>query len=84
MNEIEKRFILIAEFINTAAGKENNDWLFCIHEEMPKQENGYDCGVFICEYAEYFCKNLLMDFNNSHMQDFRKKIAYDLYSRKLS
>lgn len=48
-----------------------------IHE-CPKQDNGYDCGVFTMMYADFLTDNLPLDFEQKDMPHFRKKIAADI------
>lgn len=31
--------------------------------DVPQQNNSYDCGVFVLQYAEYFMKNPFLDYN---------------------
>lgn len=48
---------------------------------IPQQENGHDCGVFACMYAEYITRNETIDrklFSQNDMEYFRKKMAYEL------
>lgn len=50
-----------------------------------KQANMYDCGVFVCMYADFLADSLpVWNVCSTHMQLFRKKIAIALYKRKLS
>lgn len=45
----------------------------------PQQENGYDCGVFLCTYAECISRDELnFSFSQVHMPYFRQKISYEL------
>lgn len=36
--------------------------LLCVHQEIPQQLNGSDCGVFICKYADYISRDKPMTF----------------------
>lgn len=46
---------------------------------IPKQSNGFDCGVFLCVFAEYALRNWLdFNFSQMHMTYFRKKMLYEM------
>ena len=34
-----------------------NDVKYSIESDIPQQENSYDCGIFVCEYAEKITRN---------------------------
>lgn len=46
--------------------------------EVPKQSNNYDCGVFLCVYADYIAREGKFDFTKEDMKYFRKKIYYEI------
>ena len=42
-------------------------------EDIPRQENPYDCGVFLCQFARYYCGCLCPDrigFSQVHLSHF--------------
>ena len=41
----------------------------------PRQKNAYDCGVFVCMYADYIANGWPLVFNQSHMNHCRERIA---------
>ena len=43
---------------------------------IPRQDNGFDCGVFVCMYASYQMHRHEFDFKQRDMEDFRKWIAH--------
>lgn len=45
-------------------------------EGSPKQENGFDCGMFVCMYADYLMQDLPEQFSQEHMPMLRHKIAH--------
>jgi len=51
--------------------------------DIPLQENGRDCGVFVCLYAERLSRRAAFDFNQSHIQLYRQRIAYELLTGRL-
>lgn len=48
-------------------------------EILPQQRNGVDCGVFCIMFADFLSDDLELNlFDQSHMELFRRKIAYFL------
>lgn len=43
--------------------------------ESPKQENGYDCGVFMIANLSLLARDLPLDYSQKHILDFRKATA---------
>jgi len=54
-----------------------HDWKFEISSKnrVPQQKNGYDCGAFVCMYCYFISNDSTLDFNQSAVYPFRKKIA---------
>jgi len=53
-------------------------------QDIPRQTNSSDCGVFILQYAEYLARRTTFDFNKSHMPYFRKRMTYESLDRNLT
>lgn len=53
-------------------------WKFDNVRNIPQQENGSDCGVFSCMYAEFITRNRPIVFTQQHMQYFRMKMVYEI------
>lgn len=51
--------------------------------DIPKQQNNFDCGVFICVYAEHASRDSRFDFSQVHMPYFRKKILLEICTGEL-
>lgn len=49
----------------------------------PFQDNGLDCGVFVCTFAEYLSRNHDFNFDHTHMVSFRQLIAHELTIQRL-
>jgi sentrin-specific protease 1 len=45
---------------------------------VPQQTNCYDCGVFVCMYADYLIDDLPLTFTQDNMIHFRQKICADI------
>ena len=53
-------------------------WKLINAKKLPKQENDHDCGVFLCQFAEYTSRCALFTFDQSNMQYFRDKMIYEI------
>ncbi|TKY54157.1 Ubiquitin-specific protease ESD4 [Spatholobus suberectus] len=51
-------------------------------EDLPEQQNGYDCGVFMIKYADFYSRNLGLCFNQDHMSYFRRRTAKEILRLK--
>jgi len=52
-------------------------------DEMPKQNNGCDCGVFALLFAEYASRNAQFNFSQRHINAYRTKIVADVATMKI-
>ncbi|NXF69759.1 SENP2 protease, partial [Ciccaba nigrolineata] len=51
--------------------------------EIPQQENGSDCGVFMCKYADYISRDKPLTFTQNDMAYFRKKMVWEIIHQQL-
>lgn len=51
--------------------------------KVPKQMNGYDCGVFACIMAEYASKRAPFTFDQKHMPHYRNKMSHEIITGQL-
>jgi Ulp1 family protease len=51
---------------------------------IPKQTNGFDCGMFICLYARYYLLNDDFTFDQSMINSFRSHFKVELENMKLN
>jgi len=54
-----------------------------VFQDNPKQMNGSDCGMFSCMYAEYLSRKAKINFSQSDMPYFRRKMAYEISIARL-
>lgn len=52
-------------------------------EGIPQQNNGSDCGMFACMYAEYVSRGAPITFTQENMPYFRRKAVYEILKAKL-
>ncbi|KAL7597518.1 hypothetical protein Lser_V15G22911 [Lactuca serriola] len=46
--------------------------------DLPNQENGYDCGMFMIKYADFYSRDIGLCFNQEHMPYFRLRTAKEI------
>jgi len=63
------------------------DWVDLYDEEMPQQENGYDCGVFVCMVMEALSRGEEAEefvFDQTNMPYIRQRLSWEIGREKLS
>lgn len=65
----------VAQAVMSAPRRSPND--------IPKQLNGCDCGVFALMFAEYQSRDAPFTFDQRHMEYFRVKVVADIMSLKV-
>ena len=58
-------------------------WLLMNVKNCPQQLNYWDCGVFVCMFAEYLSRDAPLNFSQRHMDRFRRQITYEINRKKL-
>ncbi|XP_058070887.1 ubiquitin-like-specific protease ESD4 [Magnolia sinica] len=61
---------------------EGNAWTVREDTSIPKQTNGYDCGIFVMKYIDILCSNHILTGRDLRpfTSSFRESIAYDCLS----
>ena len=61
---------------------DKTEWTMNAHppEDVPQQNNDYDCGVYICIFAEFITFNLPLHFEQKHIDMCRNRIAMGILS----
>lgn len=54
-----------------------------VKRSCPKQNNGYDCGLFVCLYARNRIFGTHMSFAKRDMFDYRLRIAHELLEKEI-
>lgn len=60
-----------------------NNWRLSNASECPLQENHWDCGVFLCMYAEYLARDVPFNFNQDMMISLRRTILLEIKNKHL-
>ena len=65
-----------------------SDWIslnksVCIPPEIPKQDDGSNCGVFLLEFCRCLCSRQSFNFSSKDMPNSRARIKRELQNEKL-
>ncbi|XP_024022610.1 ubiquitin-like-specific protease ESD4 [Morus notabilis] len=55
-----------------------SSWKHEFVDDLPEQENGFDCGVFMIKYADFYSRGLGLCFGQEHMPYFRLRTAKEI------
>uniref|UniRef100_A0A914P9C1 Ubiquitin-like protease family profile domain-containing protein n=1 Tax=Panagrolaimus davidi TaxID=227884 RepID=A0A914P9C1_9BILA len=58
-------------------------WIQDRKQNIPIQQNGSDCGMFACKFAEYASRRAKIDFDQIHMPYFRKRMVWEIFQQRL-
>ncbi|KAG0495718.1 hypothetical protein HPP92_000409 [Vanilla planifolia] len=58
--------------INTSSWKKGSI------NDLPKQKNGWDCGMFMLKYTDFYSRGLNLHFDQEHMDYFRKRTVKEI------
>ncbi|PPR90775.1 hypothetical protein GOBAR_AA29927 [Gossypium barbadense] len=47
-------------------------------EDLPAQKNGFDCGMFMLKYIDFYSRGLSLSFGQEHMRYFRSRTAKEI------
>ena len=57
-------------------------WKKELATDIPRQSNGYDCGVFVCMYAECYSRQAKFNFCEKDMRDICPLIAWQILNQR--
>ncbi|CAG7727028.1 unnamed protein product [Allacma fusca] len=60
-----------------------DNWKAEIVQGIPQQQNGSDCGMFTCKFAEYLSRDAELNFKQEHMNYYRERMIYEIISGDL-
>ncbi|KAH7727498.1 Ulp1 protease [Aphelenchoides avenae] len=61
----------------------NIDFTLDSRQDIPRQMNGSDCGMFTCKFAEYASREAEINFDQRHMPYFRKRMVWEICQKEL-
>ncbi|KAJ2693591.1 SUMO1 sentrin specific peptidase 1 [Coemansia sp. RSA 1285] len=57
---------------------DDSGWTAVCDKKIPRQRNGYDCGVFAVTFAEYAARDAPFAFSQKNCSFLRRKIIYEI------
>nr|XP_023876063.1 ubiquitin-like-specific protease ESD4 [Quercus suber]POE81666.1 ubiquitin-like-specific protease esd4 [Quercus suber] len=75
--------VLARYFVDEVKDKSGKDidlssWQQEFVEDLPEQKNGFDCGMFMIKYADFYSRGLGLCFSQEHMPYFRQRTAKEI------
>jgi Ulp1 family protease len=55
-----------------------NSWRLKVVRDAPQQSNDFDCGMFVCKYADYLSSGCSLTFDQSLFPYFRKRMLIEI------
>ncbi|KAJ6803591.1 putative ubiquitin-like-specific protease 1B [Iris pallida] len=55
-----------------------SSWKLQTVNNLPMQKNGFDCGMFMLKYTDFYSRGLDLHFSQEHMGYFRKRTAKEI------
>ncbi|XP_078703251.1 uncharacterized protein LOC144928580 [Branchiostoma floridae x Branchiostoma belcheri] len=77
------RDYLVAESRKKGSEMNLSEWTACYPKDPPRQQNGSDCGVFVCRYAEYVSRGATIDFSQEDMRVWRMRMVLEILMKDL-
>ncbi|CAH2049719.1 unnamed protein product [Thlaspi arvense] len=59
-----------------------SSWKVEYVEDLPEQENRWDCGMFMIKYADFYSRDVGLCFNQEHMPYFRRRTVKEILRLK--
>jgi len=74
------RQYVVDEYISKKTGKfDLSKWRNHVPcTSIPQQQNGFDCGMFMCKYADCMARDLPFNFSQGDMSFFRKRLILEM------
>ncbi|KAJ0914842.1 putative Ulp1 peptidase [Helianthus annuus] len=75
--------VLAKYFVDEVKDKNGEDidvtsWQQEYVTDLPNQQNGFDCGVFMIKYADFYSRDIGLCFKQEHMPYFRLRTAKEI------
>lgn len=73
----------IANLFSKITNTRYNEWQIEIMKNIPRQNNSYDCEVFVCQYTYCISKGVAFNFKQNDMINMRQIMKEELATGKL-
>jgi sentrin-specific protease 1 len=73
---------LILQYFASLTNTGFSEWTIEVMRNIPKQENSYDCGVYVCQYSLCLSKGAPFTFHQRNMENIRKIMIEELTTMK--
>ncbi|KAJ1806790.1 hypothetical protein LPJ75_004969 [Coemansia sp. RSA 2598] len=81
--QLLKQYLCLESKDKLGAEFDGDGWSTVCEKDIPRQKNGYDCGVFAITFAEYLARDAQLAFSQSNCPALRRKIIYEIASGAL-
>jgi len=82
--ETLRKYIVDEYIAKKKESYELSDWQdYTPGSRVPQQNNGFDCGVFMCKYADYSAQNKNFTFNQSDMPFCRRRMILEILKQDI-
>ncbi|XP_042395693.1 ubiquitin-like-specific protease ESD4 [Zingiber officinale] len=61
---------------------DTSSWIAQAVDDLPLQKNGWDCGMFMLKYTDFYSRGLNLFFQQENMPYFRKRTAKEILRLK--
>lgn len=51
-------------------------------KDIPTQQNGYDCGVFMCKFAEFSSRGAKLNFTQQDITQYRRRMVLEILNKQ--
>ena len=75
---------LVEEHLNRRGTKLNFQFRSLWDKAAPQQENGHDCGVYVCQFANHLLQDALFNIKQRDMPMYRQLIVWEIASNSLN
>lgn len=74
-----RKYVTDESLDKKGAAMDLSEWRDAVHKAgVPRQRNGYDCGVFMCQNADYISQGGALDFSQEDMAYLRRRMALEV------
>ena len=83
LEKLENEFLVLYFYEKGYSNWTTLSKLVKIPPEIPKQDDGWNCGVFVLEFVRCLCSRQKFNFTSNDMVNFRARIKSELQNERL-